>query len=162
MKSIEEQIWEYIDGELSGKEREAVAKKIADDNAYATVYVEMLELHKLMAAVELDEPSMSFTRNIMDQVNLEMAPMALKTKVDKRIIYSLTAIFLAAIVGVSWFTIAYTHFPALPLPSLSLPSFDYNINIEEFVSPLTLQIFFFIDILLALLYLDRLYRSKKA
>jgi anti-sigma factor RsiW len=157
MKSIEEQIWEYIDGELNGKEREAVAKKIAEDNAYATVYVEMLELHKLMAAVELDEPSMSFTRNIMDQVNLEMPPLALKTKVDKRIIYSLTAIFLAAIIAVSWFAIAYTNFPAL-----SLPSFDFTMNLEQFVSPLTLQLFFFIDILLALLYLDRLYRSKKA
>ena len=157
MKSIEEQIWDYIDGGLSGKEREAVAKKIADDNAYATVYIEMLELHQLMATVELDEPSMSFTRNIMDQVNLETSPMALKTKVDKRIIYSLSAIFLVAIVSVSWFTMAYIQFPAFSLPSL-----HFNMNLEQFVSPLALQLFFFIDILLALLYLDRLYRSKKA
>ncbi|MEJ5962360.1 zf-HC2 domain-containing protein [Pedobacter immunditicola] len=162
MKTIEEQIWEYIDGELSGKDREAIAKKIADDNAYATVYVEMLELHHLMATVELEEPSMSFTRNTMDKVNLEMPPSALKTKVDKRIIYSLTAIFLVAIVSVSWFAIAHTNFPALSLPSLSLPTFNFSIDVKQFVSPLTLQIFFFVDILLALLYLDRLYRSKKA
>lgn len=160
MKTIDEQIWEYIDGELSGKEREAVAKKIADDKSYASVYVEMLELHRLMAAVELDEPSMSFTRNIMDQVNLEMPPLALKTKVDKRIIYGLTAIFLAAIGSVSWLAISYANFPALPLPTL--PSFDFNLNMAQFVSPMSLQIFFFIDVLLALLYLDRLYRSKKA
>jgi hypothetical protein len=43
-----------------------------------------------------------------------------------------------------------------------LPSFDFTMNVKQFVNPLTLQIFFFIDILLALLYLDRLYRSKKA
>jgi len=157
MKRIEEQIWDYIDGGLSDKEQEALAKKIADDNEYATVYVEMLELHSLMASVELDEPSMSFTRNIMDKVNLETAPLVLKTRVDKRIIYSLSAVFLVAMVSVSWFAVAHTDFPAL-----ALPSFNITMNLQQLVSPLSLQIFFYIDILLALLYVDRLYRSKKA
>jgi anti-sigma factor RsiW len=157
MKSIEEQIWEYIDGELDAKDREAVAAKIASDPVFASVYVEMLELHQLMAATELEEPSMSFTRNIMDKVNLEMPPVSLKTKVDKRIIYGLAAIFLLAMVAVSWFAIANSSFSGM-----QLPTFHFTMNLEQFISPISLQIFLFIDILLALLYLDRLYRSKNA
>lgn len=159
MNSIEEQIWEYIDGFGTPKERQALQSKIESDAAYATVYAEMKALHELMTATELEEPSMSFTRNIMDKVTLEVPPVSLKTKVDTRIIYSLAAVFILAIVFVFGYAIANSTFT---FRDLMASSFDFTLNLEPFVNPLTLQTFLFIDIILALLYLDRLYRSKNA
>jgi len=157
MKPIEEQIWEYIDGFGTPEERQALQSKIDNDAAYTTVYTEMKELHELMAATELEEPSMSFTRNIMDKVALEIPPVSLKTKVDTRIIYSLAAIFILAIMFVFGYAIANSTFT---FRDVMASSFEFTINLKPIVNPLTLQTFLFIDIILALLYLDRLYRSK--
>lgn len=159
MKSKEEQIWEYIDGQLTPEDRSMVAVKIAKDDSYALIYTEMMELHQLMCATELEEPSMAFTRNIMEKVNLESAPLSLKTKVDTRIIYSLAAVFLLAIAAVSIYAIANSNFT---ITGLSGPTFNFTLNLQQLVSPIALQTFIFVDIILALLCLDRYYRSKKA
>ncbi|MET3113129.1 anti-sigma-K factor RskA [Pedobacter sp. CG_S7] len=159
MKSIEEQIWEYIDGQLTAKDRAIIAENIANDQTYALIYAELMELHQLICVTELEEPSMAFTRNIMDKVNLVSAPMSLKTKVDTRIIYSLAAVFLLAIVAVSIYAIANSTFTFI---KFSNPSFNFSLNLQQLVSPIALQTFVFLDIILALLYLDRFYRSKKA
>ena len=156
MKSMEEEIWEYIDGDISAQDKATIAAKIAADAAYAAVYMEMLELNQLLAVSDLEEPSMSFTRNLMDKISLEPAPVTLKTQVDKRIIYSLSAVFLLAILSVSWFAVSNADFSGV-----ALPSFNFNIDLQQVVNPLTLQLFVFIDIVLGLLYLDRLYRSNK-
>jgi anti-sigma factor RsiW len=159
MKSIEEQIWDYIDDQLTEKERAEIAGKIAKNADYASVYAEMMELHQLMAATELDEPSMSFTRNVMEKVQLETTPVSLKTKVDTRIIYGLAAVFLLAIVSVFSYALANSSFT---LSTFNLPTLNINMNLQQVVNPLSLQIFFFVDIMLVLLYLDRFFRSKKA
>lgn len=49
--------------------------------------------------MELDEPSMSFTRNVMEAVALQPAPVSLKTKVDNQIIFSIAAFFVLSILA---------------------------------------------------------------
>uniref|UniRef100_UPI003D7F526C anti-sigma factor family protein n=1 Tax=Pedobacter sp. TaxID=1411316 RepID=UPI003D7F526C len=156
MKSLEEQIWEYIDGLGTAQERAALEKKIAADPAFKALYQELMELNQLMGTIELEEPSMGFTRNIMEQIKLEPAPAALNTQVDKRIIYSLAAVFLLSIFTALAYVLANSSFT--PMEN---PSFNFRINLDQLINPLVLQIFLYMDAILILLYLDRLYRSKK-
>jgi anti-sigma factor RsiW len=159
MKTMEEQLWDYIDGLTTTEERRVLEEKIATDIQYAEQYKALLAINQLLQQTELEEPSMSFTRNVMEQVALETQPVALKTKVDPRVIYSIAAIFLFGIVGLLIYTLSNS---TLSMQEITLPDLHVkiNLNISNLVNPMALRIFFCVDVLLALIYLDRLLRTR--
>lgn len=116
------------------------------------------ELTRLLKNMEVEEPSMSFTRNVMEQVKLERAPISLKTRVDKRIIYSIAAIFVAFIVGVFVYAIANTSV-TYKLPEVKM---DLSGAVDKTLTPGFLAVFLFIDVIIALIYFDSILRRKRA
>ncbi|RZK48418.1 MAG: hypothetical protein EOO87_20570, partial [Pedobacter sp.] len=99
MNTIEQQLWDYIDGNLDEIQRKNIEEKIESNAAVKLQYEELLNLNFAFSEMELDEPSMSFTRNVMENVALEPAPVSLKTRVDTRIIFSIGAFFVISILG---------------------------------------------------------------
>ena len=158
MKNITEEIWDYIDGNISVEDKNLIAGKIANDPAYQEAYTEMMEIHQMMGTIALEEPSMSFTRNVMEQVKLEITPVALKTKTDKRIIYSLAAFFLLSILSVTAYAFSTS---TMTFPDMSFPTLNVQLNVSVFTKPLFLQLFLFVDVLLGLVYLDKFLRNKR-
>ncbi|WP_214227300.1 hypothetical protein [Pedobacter sp. B4-66] len=116
------------------------------------------ELTKILRDMELEEPSMSFTRNVMEQVKLERAPISLKTRVDNRIIYGIAAIFVAFIVGVFIYAIANTSV-TYKLPEVKM---DLSGVVDKTLTPGFLIAFLFIDVIIALIYFDSILRRKRA
>jgi hypothetical protein len=154
MNTIEEQLWNYIDGNCTAEEKIEMETKIAVNIQYHTIYQELLAVNKELNQLDFEEPSMSFTRNVMDKVNLELKPVALKTKIDNRIIYSIAAFFALSILGIFAYTI-----------SISNLSFDFkmptmNINFGKYINATTIQVFLLIDVTLGLLYLDSFLRKR--
>ncbi|MBU2045487.1 MAG: hypothetical protein KJ712_02000, partial [Bacteroidetes bacterium] len=86
MNTVEEGIWDYIDGLSSLEEQEAISQLIANDPVYQDKYQELLAIQKDIQLIELDEPSMSFTNKVMDKVAFQIKPLSAKAMVDKRII----------------------------------------------------------------------------
>lgn len=161
MKTIEEQLWDYIDGNCTTTEIVFIKAKIADNKTYKAVYEELLLVHEKLNDIALDEPSMSFTRNVMEQVQLEIKPIALKTKVDQRIIYSIAAFFVFSMVAIFGYTLAKSDLSLnFSLPQLN---FDYNNSTMQtlFKNPILISSFLMIDVVLVLLYLDSYLRRKK-
>lgn len=113
------------------------------------------EIEKMLNAMELEEPSMSFTRKVMEQVKQEAVPVALKTKVDKRIIYSIAAIFVVLMGLVVVYAIANTDFKPLS------PRMSFRIVIDRDITSAALKAFLFVDMIIALVYFDRVLRYKK-
>jgi hypothetical protein len=159
MMNVEDQIWDYIDGVCSDTQKQEIETKIANDISFRKVYKELKALHTLMDATDLDEPSMSFTRNVMEQVNLEIAPISLKTKVDNRIIYSIAAFFILSMLSILIYALANTSFST---SDFKMPSINVNVDldIDASTKKIGLQIFFFVDIILGLVYLDKFLRKK--
>ncbi len=153
MINIEEQIWDYIDGNLTEDQQTAIQHKIATDETYKSVYQELLAIHQQMETMELEEPSMSFTRNVMEQVQLEMAPVSLKTKVDGRIIYCISGFFILLLLSVLIYVISQSH--------LTLSKWTFSIDIERFITPVSIRTFFFIDLIIGFLCIDKLVRRKR-
>lgn len=116
------------------------------------------ELTRLLNDMELEQPSMSFTRNVMEQVKLERAPISLKTRVDNRIIYGIAAIFVAFIVGVFVYAIANTSV-TYKLPEVKI---DLSGAVDKTLTPGFLAVFLFIDVIIALIYFDSILRRKRA
>jgi anti-sigma factor RsiW len=159
MKTIEEQIWTYIDGDCDPVEKLEIERKIASDPAYQQLYSEFMQLHALIEAEELDEPSMSFNRNVMEKVNLEIAPVALKTKVDQRIIYSIAAFFVLSTMSIVIYAIASSTFT---MPQFDTSALHFDVGISAAMKSLSIKSFLFLDLVLALVYLDRVLRKRLA
>lgn len=153
MSTIEEQLWDYIDGNCSAEEKAAVEAKLASDVAYSTTYAELMTLTAQMGAIDFEEPSMSFTRNVMGKVSTELKPVALKTKVDNRIIYGIGGFFVISILAL--FTYAVIN------RDLSFSGFSLSFNMQEMITPTTLKAFLFVDLAIALVFLDIYIRRKK-
>lgn len=152
MNPIEEQLWNYIDGNLTATENEVIAEKIKNNLQYHSLYQELLAVNQTLSQIDFEEPSMSFTRNVMEKVNEELPPVALKTKIDRRIIYLIGSLFGISILGIFGYSI-FLSWETFQLPKL-------NLNLSSLVTPVSIMIFVLIDVALALVYLDGYLRRK--
>lgn len=156
MNEIEQQLWDYIDGNLKGLAKKAIEEKIESDPEIKSQYEDLLNLNSVFAGLDLDEPSMSFTRNVMESVALEHAPIAMKTQVDKNIIYGIGGFFMISLLAVFGYVLYNSN--------ISLPKFDLdanlNFNLNKYITPTVLYSFLFVDLVIGLVFLDQFLRKK--
>ena len=155
MNEIEEKLWNYIDGDCTAEERTQIEARLLVDGQYQKVYEELLAVNKVLEHLEFEEPSMSFNRNVMDQVNLEIKPVALKTKVDNRIVYGIMAFFIISMLGIFGYVITQSDFSL----SASLSKINIQFDTEKLITPTFFKVFLVIDVVLILLFIDNYLRK---
>jgi hypothetical protein len=162
MNTIEERIWDYLDGLCSLEEHEIISKLIANDPVYQDKYQELLVFQKDIQLLELDEPSMSFTNNVMDKVAFQTKPLSAKARIDKRIIYGIAVVFGAILLiclvitfkGIDWSSSA-----SLPA-KLNLDQFTSQIKLSSEAKNLILYGFLMFDTIAALMLMDKYLRKR--
>ena len=155
MDTIEEQLWNYIDDTCTAEEKANIEVKISSNLEYRTLYQELLAVNENLKQLDFEEPSLSFTRNVMQKVDQELRPVALKTSIDHRIIYSIAAFFILSLLSLFGYAIATSEFDfAMEMPKL-------EVDFEKIITPVTLQIFLLVDVALVLIYLDSYLRKGK-
>ena len=157
MNTIEEQLWNYIDGNCTPAERLEIEAKLAINIQYHGIYQELVKVNEALNKLDFEDPSMSFARNVMEKVNLELKPVALKTKVDSRIIYSIGSLFILALVGIFIYAIAISDLSF----KMDVPKIDFSFGLGKYMNRSTIQIFLMIDVAIALIYLDGFFRKEK-
>ncbi|GAA4091978.1 hypothetical protein [Mucilaginibacter panaciglaebae] len=155
MSSIEEKLWEYIDGTCTPAEREAIDQLITCDEHYRHKYQELLAFNQEMATdMELDEPPMAFTYHVMETVRTEYATQhPLKTRVNKSLIGVIGGFFIVSIIAMLVLVLASLDWSAggqFASNSTHLPDF------KNLIGGTTLKIFLFFDTILLLYLADRL------
>jgi len=156
MTKQEEQLWDYIDGLSSETERAEIAAKLTTEEKFHQLYVQLLEVNQqLTTHLEIDEPSMSFTRNVMEQVQTEIAPIKLKTKVDHRIIYAIGGFFTLALLSI----LVYASITASADLTMKMPTLDLENKFDGLMNATVVRIFLFINAVLLLIYLDSYLRK---
>jgi len=156
---IEQRIWDYLDETCNEQERKRIEYLVATDSEYRAAYLELEHLHQDLSKIDLDEPSMSFTRNVMGQIESMPVPGSVKSLVDKRIIFGIAAFFLVSIVALLAMVfkqIDWVQPVTDVLPQYKLPDVDYSF----YINSIYLRLFFFADIILGLYLLDGLLRKK--
>ena len=156
MNLIEQQLWDYIDGILSDAEKKDIESQIASNKDIKQQYEDLLAINSTLNGLEIDAPSMSFTRNVMESIALEPAPVVLKTKVDTRIIYGIASFFVLSILAIFGYVISTTSFT---MPNFNL-NFSLNFNIENYITPTALYLFIGFDLIMALIFMDYFLRKK--
>ena len=74
---METRLWEFIDGRSSGNEKNIIEQLLENNQLWKKKYKELIDIHRLVQSTELEEPSMRFTKNVMEQIaKLHIAPAA--------------------------------------------------------------------------------------
>jgi anti-sigma factor RsiW len=158
MKPIEERLWDYIDGHSSAEERIAIEQLLQTDPSVKQLHEEFLAISNSLKFSELEEPSLRFTKNVMEQVALEPAPKALHTRVDKRIINMISGFFLltlSVLIVITLFQIDWKS--GLGDFSFSVPPVDWT----KYFSSWMVQAFLIGDVVLGLYMLDRWLQQRR-
>lgn len=163
MNTIEEKLWNYIDGTCSPADQETIARLIEQDEAYAQKYQELLALNQEFAKMELDEPPMAFTYNVMETIRTENAMQPLKANIDKRIILGIAIFFAVTILALLTFTFANIHISGINISAadIKLPAGVKLPSTNSLFSGPVLKWFLIFDVVLALFLTDAYLRRKK-
>jgi len=156
MNTIEEQLWDYIDGNLDEADARTIADQINSNPELKQQYEQLLNLNLTLNALSPDEPSLSFTRNVMESIAHEPQPVALTTRVDKKIIYGIGSLLLLPLLSIFAYILYYSD---LRMPAFNL---NLNFNLTQYFTPTAFNIFIFSDIVIGLVFLDHLLRRKAA
>jgi len=168
MNSIEEQLWNYIDGTCTPEERQAISILIEADENYRRQYEELLALNAEFENIELEEPPMAFTYRVMEAVRAEEAKVPLKASINKNIIrglfgvfaFIIASVFIYALFSINW-SAGSNHAASFNLPNVKLP-----VNLPPaknlFSSTPLLKAFIFFDVVFGLFFFDTYLRKKRA
>lgn len=159
MNSMEEILWNYIDGNCTPEEQKIITALITEDESYRMKYQELVNLNKSLSSMELDEPSMAFTYNVMETIRTEHAQVPLKAAINKRIIIGIAVFFVTTILALLIFIFANAKLTAPALSTgmavnFKMPAIDFN------KAKTLVQGFVFFDVVVALYLLDAYLRKR--
>ncbi|MGC4036233.1 MAG: hypothetical protein QM764_09740 [Chitinophagaceae bacterium] len=163
-ENLESRLWDYIDGLSTAEERTVIEKLVQENNEWREKYRELMEVHQLMNATELEAPSMRFTKNVMEEISKYHIAPAAKTYIDKKVIWGIAIFFFTMIA----FFLVY-----------AIGQIDWNSNnsngtvnkyvnetiekvdITRFFNGTYLTVFMMLNVLLGLMLLDRYLANKR-
>lgn len=158
-QNIEQKLWAYIDGISSDEERTTIEKMLQSNLEWKNKYHELLELQQLLNTTELEQPSMRFTKNVMEKIaQYHIAPAA-KNYINKKIIWGIAGFFLTLIGAFLIYGFAQIdwNFQDNSKPLIDFSTFDMGkVFNNNFVN-----VFMMINVLLGLVLLDRVLANKR-
>ena len=157
---MEGRLWEYIDGSGSLEERSVIEKLLVDHQQWKEKYRELLELHQLVQTSPLEEPSMRFTKNVMEEIAKYHIAPATRTYIDKKIVWGIGIFFITLIFGFLIYGFSQVNWNTDAGDSGRIADVT-NVDYSKFFNNTYVSIFMGINVVLALMLLDRFLASKK-
>ena len=157
---MEARLWDYIDGLSEASEQSAIAKLIEENAAWRAKYKELLEVHQLIDLSELKEPSMRFSKNVMDEIARTQIAPATKNYINKKVIWGIAAFFLTVITASLVYGMAQIDWSAgndTNLTNIDFSKIDYS---PMFNNTYT-NILIMLNIIFGLFLLDKYLANKR-
>lgn len=157
--SMEEQLWSYIDGFSSAEEKSAIEKLMQTNMEWKNKYHELLEAHLLMKSAELEQPSMRFTKNVMEQIAKYHIAPATKSYINKKIIWGIGVFFLLLIVGFLVYGFGQINWAA---PGENKLPVDFSkIDYSKIFKNNYVNVFMMVNVVIGLVLFDRILANKR-
>ena len=160
-EEMEGRLWEFIDGMADASQGSVIEQLINENALWRAKYHELLELHQSINLVELEQPSLRFTKNVMEEISkLHICPAA-KTYINSKVIFGISAFFVTVIIGFLGYAISQVNWSTGENSNsafgFDLTSVDYSaIFSNNFVNA-----FLMLNVLLALMLFDRYLSNNK-
>ncbi len=159
--AMEMKLWNYIDDTLPANEKAAVEKLLAENQQWKDQYSQLLEVQQLLKESELEEPSLRFTTNVMDEIaKLQIAP-ATKAYLNKNIIRGIAGFFVVMILAVLFFAFSQTTTASTTSSNTTTDKYINSINWSQFLNTNWITGFMIVNVILAMFLLDRFLASKR-
>jgi len=161
-EEIEMQLWEYVDGTCNEADRLRIAVLVAQDATWQQLYEKISALQSGLAGnLHMEQPSMRFSKNVMEAVAATHIAPATTRYINKSIIRGIAAFFIIAIVAfggylvtmVNWTSTGFTAIPNIKLP---------RIDISSLFTSTAFNCFMTVNVAVGLVLLDGYLRRKKA
>lgn len=153
-EDIEGKLWEYLDGLATAAEKARIDLLLEQNNEWRKNYSELLEMQQLLKSSELEQPSLRFTKNVMEQIAMLHIAPGTKNYIDNNVTWSIASFFIITIAGfliyatnqIDWSS-GYTN----TIAGVDLSQVDYtSVFNNTFVN-----VFMMINIVLGLMFLER-------
>jgi hypothetical protein len=157
--NIDDRLWEYIDGQSSIEEKSVIEKLIETNKQWKEKYHDLLELHQLVQSSALEEPSLRFTKNVMEEIAKYQIAPATKAYINNKIIWGIGIFFITLFIGFLIYGFGQVDWSAggnekLPI---DISKVDYG----KFFNNTYVNVFMMINVVLGLMLLDRYLAAKK-
>ena len=161
-QNMEERLWEYIDGDSPAEEKLFIEQLITENSEWKAKYDELIGLHAMLENhLELDEPSMRFTQNVMEEIGKHYIAPAAKSYINKRVIWGIAAFFILSIIGFLIYGFAQINWTQSTGTSV-IDKINFNkLDYSKILNSTNATIFMMINVVLGLVYLDMYLGSKK-
>lgn len=158
----EELLWNYIDGVAGDENTSFIENLLQTDAAWQAKYKELLDVHTLMKeSMELDQPSLRFTQNVMEEISRLYITPAASSYINKNVIRGIGIFFLITIAGLLVYGFGQTNWSdtrSIPgMDKLDMSRFDWS---KLYNSTYT-SVFIMVNIILGLMLLDMYLTTKK-
>lgn len=157
--NMELRLWDYIDG--ISEESFIIEKLIAENVDWRAKYNELLEIHSLVNATELEQPSLRFTKNVMEEIaRLQIAP-ATKKYINQKIIWGIAAFFITVIVGFLIYGLSQINWSSAGSNTSPMGVDFSRVDYSVFFNNNYVNVFMMLNVILGLLLLDRYLNMKR-
>jgi hypothetical protein len=161
--NMEDRLWDYIDGSGNAEEKSFVEQLIATQEAWRKKYHELLDVHQLMnTSLELDEPSMRFSQNVMEEIAKYQITPATKTYINKKVIYGIGIFFVAMIAGMLIYGLGQINWTDSGSSNDLLSKYNPGkIDFSKFFNNTYTSIFMMVNVVMGLMLLDMWLGKKR-
>lgn len=157
--TTEERLWNYIDGTSSPEEKLLIEKLLKEDNTWKDKYKELLQLNQLLQTPDLEQPSLRFTKNVMEEIaKLHIAP-ATKTYINKKIIWGISFFFIALITG--FLIYGFSQMQWTIAEDNTILKKVNKLDFSKMFSNTWINVFMLVNVVIALFLLDNYLDSKR-
>ena len=163
LEEIEIRLWEYIDGLAEGEQRSAIEKLVQENAEWKAKYHELLEIHRSIGLIELEQPSMRFTRNVMEEIAKHQIAPAARNYINNKIVWGIGGFFIFMLVGFLIYGIGQINWSAASDSNSTLGIDLGKVDYSRMFSNSFVNVFMMLNVVLALVLLDRYLanRNKK-
>jgi anti-sigma factor RsiW len=158
---IAEQLWEYIDGNCTPEERERIAGLIAGDAEWQLMYTEITATEHLLRIAAPEQPSMRFTKNIMDAVTASHISTPVSRYISPAVIKGIAAFFgisIALVLAFALLSANWGHTATGLLPVISATATRFKL--PAIWHSQTAYVVAFANVILLLIFMDAALRRK--
>jgi len=160
-EEMEIMLWDYIDGVCTGTEKMLVQELIATDRVWQERYEQYMRLHsELQQSMETEQPSLRFTKNVMENIAASTIARPAKTYVNKWVVRSIAAFFIVTL-GIVVIAAISSIAPGIDFSGDKslLPAFVKNISFGQIFNGNTVMLSITVCAITGLIFLDT-YRSR--
>ena len=161
-QNTESRLWDFIDGRSSPAEKSFIEKMLETDFEWRNKYHELAEVHQLISSTELDQPSMRFTKNVMEEISKFHIAPATKNYINNKIIWGIGAFFITTIIGFLIYGFGQLKWTSGTSTGIADKYVDWGkVDFSKIFNNNFVNAFMMINVLLSLVLLDRFLANKR-